>query len=149
MLHAPVSIVFSCLLYVMHLQRYSSTYRGTAVRGGPLRPLCGCQKQTADVPYVDYWHVFVVLSKFYVAMQKAQFQLLHCCTALLIMFYLSNIRLPAVPDFISTPHVELNSTLPTSVGGGVSDTAPSLKRHSSLYIKPSTGDGRELTPPAI
>ena len=103
------------------------------------------------MPYVDYWHVFVVLSKFYVAMQKAQFQLLHCCTALLIMFYLSNmLLLPGVLGFFSTPHVELFNFDPSDKrGGGVSDTAPSLKHNSSFYLKSNTEDGRELFPPAI
>ena len=31
---------------------------------------------------------------------------------------------------------------PDKRGGGVSDTAPSLKRHSSFYIEPNTGDNR-------
>ena len=34
-------------------------------------------------------------------------------------------------------------------GGGVSDTAPSPKRHTNSYIKPNTGDGREPPPPLL
>ena len=65
-----MSIVFSCLLYV-HLQRFSSTRWSTEaiVRLS--------DANTAAVPYIDYWYVFVVLSKFYVALQKCNYS---CCT---------------------------------------------------------------------
>ena len=54
-----------------------------------------------------------------------------------------------VPDFfISTPHVELFNFDPPD-RGGVSDTVPCPKRHTKLYIKPNTGDGRELSPPVL
>ena len=108
----------SCLLYVMHLQRYTSTYRGTAVRGGALRPLRGCQMQTLLMCHI--WTTGIC-SAVQVLRCRAeiQFQLLHCCTALLIKLYLSNILLlPGVLGFFR--HHTSNystSTLPTSGGG--------------------------------
>ena len=44
--------------------------------------------------------------------------------------------------------LRIDQLLP-SVQGGLSDTVPSLKRHSELYTKPNTGDvGDPLPPPA-
>ena len=56
----------------MHLQRYSST-RWSIEAIARLS-----DANTADVPYMDYWHVFLVLFKFYVAVQKYNYS---CCTA--------------------------------------------------------------------
>ena len=67
-----MSIVFSCLLYVMHLQRYSSTRWSTEaiVRLS--------DANTDAVAYREHCYVIVVLSKFYVAVQKYNYS---CCTA--------------------------------------------------------------------
>ena len=48
----------------------------------------------------------------------------------------------------STPHVELFNFDPPD-RGGVSDTVPSPKRNTKLYIKPNAGDGREPSPTVI
>ena len=55
----------------MHSQRFSSTRWGTEaiVRLS--------DANTAAVLYMDYWYVSVVLSKFYVAVQKCNYS---CCT---------------------------------------------------------------------
>ena len=95
-------IAFSCPLHVMHLQRCSST------RGSTEAVVRLSDAYTAAVPYMDYWYVFVVLSKFEVAVQKHNYSCCNCCTALLITFYWSNILLlPGVPKYFSTPHIDL------------------------------------------
>ena len=56
---------------------------------------------------------------------------------------------PGAADFFFRHHTSnfSTSTLPAG-GGGVSDTVPSPKLHTNFCIKPNTGDGRELSPPA-
>ena len=55
-----------------------------------------------------------------------------------------------VPEkYFWAPHVKLFNLDPPDRGGGVSDTVPSPKRHTKFYIKPNTGDHRELSPPVL
>ena len=54
-----------------------------------------------------------------------------------------------VPDFFFFDTTrQIIQLRPPRQGGGVSDTVPFPKRHTVLYIKPNTGDGRELSPPS-
>ena len=143
LLHAPVSIVFSRLLYVMHLQRYSTTRWITEaiVRLS--------DANTAAVPYMDYWYVFCsAVQMIFFALHKYNYS---CCTVaqhwLLIVFYLSNILLLGVLVFFFDTTRGLIQLRPSPrVGGGASGTAPFLKRHSTFNIKPNTADARELSP---
>ena len=63
-------IYFPCLLYVMHLQRYSSTRWSTEAI------VLLSDANTAAVPYMDYWYVFRVPFKFS-AVQKYN---CNCCS---------------------------------------------------------------------
>ena len=87
----------------------------------------------------EFWHLLATFSRFRVPEIVFRHHTPNYSTSTLLQ---------GARIVFSKPHAELFNFDPPD-RGGVSDTVPSLKRHTKFYVKPNTGDGREPPPPTI